>query len=62
MIVDKSGERNTESNYLEKTQNKLAAMLFEKDAVQIDSDILENSRNSIETVVKMGHSIGCAIQ
>lgn len=32
MIVDKSGERNTESNYLEKTQNKLAAMLFEKDA------------------------------
>lgn len=37
-------------------------LLFEKDTVQIDSDILENSRNSIETVVKMGEAIGCAIQ
>lgn len=34
-------------------------LLFQKDAVQIDSDILENSRRGIETVVKYGEKIGC---
>ena len=33
-------------------------MVFEKDTVKIDEDILENSRNDIETVVRYGMKIG----
>lgn len=35
-------------------------LLLEKDAVQLDSDILENSAQNIETVVRMGEKIGAA--
>lgn len=33
-------------------------ILINKDKIQIDSDILENTKNKIETYVKMGESIG----
>jgi phosphatidylserine decarboxylase len=33
-------------------------MVFEKGAVNIDKDILENSENDIETVVRYGMKIG----
>ena len=33
-------------------------LLVKKDTVQVDADILENSRAGIETVVKMGEKIG----
>lgn len=33
-------------------------MLMQKDTAQIDADILENSRNGWETLVKMGEKIG----
>ncbi len=33
-------------------------MVFEKDTVNIDEDILENSKNDIETVVRYGMKIG----
>lgn len=35
-------------------------LLLKKDMVQVDADILENSRQGIETVVKMGEKIGVA--
>ncbi len=35
-------------------------LLLEKDAVALDADILENSRNGFETVVKFGERIGIA--
>ena len=35
-------------------------ILTEKDAVRLDDDILENSRNDIETIVRMGEGIGWA--
>ena len=35
-------------------------LLLKKDAAVIDSDILENSENGIETVVKFGEKIGNA--
>ncbi|MBO5164897.1 MAG: phosphatidylserine decarboxylase [Ruminococcus sp.] len=35
-------------------------LLFEKDRVTVDNDILENSRNGIETTVKYGEKIGNA--
>ncbi|MCQ2459175.1 MAG: phosphatidylserine decarboxylase [Ruminococcus sp.] len=36
-------------------------MLFEKDRIAVDMDILRNSADGIETVVKYGEKIGCAI-
>ena len=33
-------------------------MLFEKDRIEIDSDILRNSANGDETIVKYGEKIG----
>ena len=33
-------------------------VLVDKDKIQIDSDILENTKNKIETFVKMGEQIG----
>ena len=35
-------------------------MLFEKDSIVIDEDILRNSANAYETVVKYGEKIGTA--
>lgn len=35
-------------------------LLLKQDTVSLDSDILENSRNGIETVVKFGEKIGIA--
>lgn len=35
-------------------------LLFQKDAVVMDSDILENSAQNMETVVRMGEKIGTA--
>ena len=35
-------------------------LLLKKDAALLDEDILENSRNGIETVVKFGERIGIA--
>ena len=32
--------------------------LVDKDKIQIDNDILENTKNQIETFVKMGEKIG----
>ena len=37
-------------------------MLFEKDKVKFDDDILENSSDGIETVVKYGEKIGIAAE
>ena len=34
-------------------------MLFEKDSIAVDRDILRNSANGDETVVKYGEKIGC---
>lgn len=34
---------------------------LEKDRVRIDEDLLENTRNGVETVVKQGERIGCVI-
>lgn len=36
-------------------------MLFQKDAIRIDDDIWENSRDGAETVVKYGEKIGSAV-
>ena len=36
-------------------------LLLKKDTAVMDSDILENSRNGIETVVKFGEKIGAAL-
>jgi phosphatidylserine decarboxylase len=36
-------------------------LLLEKDAVQVDEDILRNSREHTETVVRMGEKIGAAL-
>ena len=33
-------------------------LVFEKDKVQIDKDLLENTKNGIETKVYMGEQIG----
>ncbi|MBR1824083.1 MAG: phosphatidylserine decarboxylase, partial [Ruminococcus sp.] len=35
-------------------------MLFQKDSITVDSDILRNSANGDETVVKYGEKIGSA--
>ena len=35
-------------------------MLFEKDSIAIDEDILRNSANGYETAVKYGEKIGIA--
>ena len=37
-------------------------LLFKKDTIVPDSDILENSRENIETVVRMGEKIGISAQ
>lgn len=37
-------------------------LLLKKDAVRIDSDILENSRQGFETAVKFGERIGISVQ
>ena len=34
-------------------------LLFKKDAVAIDKDILTNTEEGFETLVKMGERIGC---
>ena len=34
-------------------------LLLEKDRVQLDEDIITNSRENCETIVKMGEKIGC---
>ena len=36
-------------------------MVFEKDTVKLDEDILENSKQDIETVVRYGEKIGCIL-
>jgi len=36
-------------------------MMLKKDVALIDTDILENSENGYETVVKMGEKIGVAL-
>jgi len=33
-------------------------LLIDKNKIEIDSDILENTKNKIETYVKMGETIG----
>lgn len=37
-------------------------LLIEPDKVQLDEDILKNSKENIETIVRMGEKIGIAIQ
>lgn len=37
-------------------------LLFEKDTIAVDEDILENSRQNIETIVHMGEKIGIRAQ
>ena len=37
-------------------------LLLEKGAAKIDEDILENSRDNIETIIRMGEKIGIAAQ
>ena len=36
-------------------------LLVKKDQLKVDQDILENSKENIETVVKLGEKIGCRI-
>ena len=62
-IVNHDGEgkirRGTEKGMFEFGGSTIV-MLFEKDRISIDSDILRNSANGDETVVKYGEKIGCA--
>lgn len=64
MLVGKICNRNLhrfrkgEEKGMFKYGGSTVVLLFEKDKVTIDSDILENSRNGIETVVKYGEKIG----
>ena len=37
-------------------------MLFKENTIKIDNDILENSKNDIETKIKLGEKIGCKIK
>ena len=37
-------------------------LLFQADRIQVDEDILNNSREGIETIVKAGERIGKAIR
>jgi phosphatidylserine decarboxylase len=36
-------------------------MLFERDSIVPDSDILKNSAEGFETIVKYGEKIGCGV-
>ena len=36
-------------------------LLLKKDTVEIDSDIIQNSRENVETIVKMGERIGVSL-
>ena len=49
--------RGQEKGYLQ-FGGSTVVLLLHKDAVQIDADILENSRMNIETIVRMGEKIG----
>lgn len=50
-------ERGQEKGYFQ-FGGSTVVLLLKKDSVQIDEDILENSRDQIETVVKYGEKIG----
>jgi phosphatidylserine decarboxylase len=34
-------------------------LLFEKDRIQFDTDLVENSKTCLETLVRVGNSLGC---
>jgi len=53
--------RGQEKGYFQFGGSTVVALL-KKDAVQLDGVILENSRKNIETVVRMGEKIGCALR
>ena len=54
-----SVQRGQEKGYFQ-FGGSTVVLLLKKDAALIDGDILENSRNGIETVVKFGEKIGIA--
>ena len=62
-IVNHHGEasvkRGQEKGYFQ-FGGSTVVLLLKKDAALLDEDILENSRNGIETVVKFGERIGIA--
>lgn len=53
----RSVHRGEEKGYFQ-FGGSTVVLLFQPDQVQIDEDILENSKNGIETVVHMGEKIG----
>ena len=60
-IVNHHGEctvRRGEEKGMFEFGGSTIAMLFEKDSIRIDSDILRNSANGDETIVKYGEKIG----
>jgi len=54
-----SVKRGEEKGYFQ-FGGSTVVLLFEKNAVRIDQDILENSAENIETIVRMGERIGLA--
>ena len=50
-------EKGEEKGYFEFGGSTIV-LLFKKDIVKIDEDIIENSKEDIETIVKMGEKIG----
>ena len=54
-----AGRRGQEKGYFQ-FGGSTVVLLLKKDTAVIDSDILENSQNGIETVVKFGEKIGIA--
>jgi len=51
-------QRGEEKGYFQ-FGGSTVVMLVQKDRVQLDADILKNSREGVETVVRMGERIGC---
>ena len=60
-IVNHHGEaqvqRGQEKGYFQ-FGGSTVVLLLEKDRVQLDADIIANSRENCETIVKMGENIG----
>ena len=55
---DQSAPKGGEAGYFQYGGSTIA-LLFKKGAIAVDSQLLENSANHMETVVKMGQAVGC---
>ena len=56
---EKRVQRGEEKGYFQ-FGGSTVVLLMQKNAVQLDEDILRNSKEGIETVVRYGEKIGCA--